>query len=184
MSKSDEIKGMIDGLVLSCELAQKRAERAEISARNWENAYDKVAKERDFLEHLTTSSHAACKAKINSLERELAVRRSAEAERSRANRLACQLGSVDRSCPETADDALPPWARRSHARRIIWTEDDATIHTPGHVTIAMKMRELFGESGPGEPVSIHDAEDAVFKLYPSGHVLVFSYPGNSEIRKL
>ena len=87
---------------------------------------------------------------------------------------------------EVRGDLGPPeWTFRKNFE-ILWSEDDATSSaSTGHENLSAAWRRLFPqESEIPKAILTWDAGDAVFKLLPAGRVVVASYPGNSEIRRL
>jgi hypothetical protein len=76
----------------------------------------------------------------------------------------------------------PDWTSSLNASKV-WSEDDADVGLPGHVTLVAAFSRRY-KLPILDPVEVWDEGDAVYKLLPAGIVLVESYPGNSEIREL
>jgi hypothetical protein len=85
-------------------------------------------------------------------------------------------GGGDVSCPDP-----PKWTLSSLSTRL-WSEDDATVSHPDHERLEDAWKRLFPESPT--PVQSWDGGDSIFRLYLGGLVVMESYPGNSEIRRL
>jgi hypothetical protein len=77
----------------------------------------------------------------------------------------------------------PDWTLPASACTV-WLEDDADVSCRGHEGLADAWRRFTGSAVIPAPVEEWDAGDAFYKRLPDGHVLIESYPGNSEIRLL
>ncbi len=66
----------------------------------------------------------------------------------------------------------------------IWSEDDATPGTEGHVTLDIKWRELFGEQLVRNRNNVEDYGDYFLELMPNGYVVEVAYDGHSIYKPL
>lgn len=76
----------------------------------------------------------------------------------------------------------PEWTYKRRARPV-WVEDDATCSQCDHEGLRTAWRRLFKTEMP-EAVETWNGGDAVYLRMPGDLVVIESYPGNSEIRKL
>lgn len=66
----------------------------------------------------------------------------------------------------------------------VWTEDDCTSGTEGHVTIQQMWRGLFGEElDTKKALRKEDCGDYDKFWMPNGYIAILSYPGGSAIYK-
>jgi hypothetical protein len=79
-------------------------------------------------------------------------------------------------------DDRPEWTQKQAAVRV-WCEDDATCSHPDHEGLNAAWRRIYGGDLP-VALESWDGGDATYSLMPGRIVVIASYPGNSEIRKL
>jgi hypothetical protein len=66
----------------------------------------------------------------------------------------------------------------------IWTEDDATPGTEGHGSLHQAMLAHVPGCERSHAIESEDWGDATCFRYPGGFLVMESYPGNSEIRRI
>ena len=75
----------------------------------------------------------------------------------------------------------PPWTLPEKSNRL-WIADDATTDPADRETVAQAWGRLFEGIEIPQPVAVWNPGDAYYRLLPTGHVLVESHWGTSEIR--
>jgi hypothetical protein len=68
--------------------------------------------------------------------------------------------------------------------KVVWTEDDATPGTEGHVTLSAAWKKRYNESwcdARKDAINEEDCGDCIVFTMPDGRVAYESYPGANEI---